>query len=158
MNVYEDFESLKILTETEYKKIKSVYCPALKNSVAFNSEGFHHLRYDGSRSERSKTVQRNKFLCLKKARDIVEKSTTVQEYRRSICKVGKAKKDGFTKTSLVEWFAFCAITSFTNQTRIKVVIRRIGGEDGSFHFWSVIPYWTMFNGHRVVGTTEIEDK
>ena len=154
----DDFESLKLLTEIEYKKIGSIYCPAFKANVTFNSDGFHHLRYDNHRSERNKKVQRGKFIQLDRARDIVEKSTTVQEYRRGICTIGKADKSGFKNTSLVEWFGFFAVTSFTKQTRVKVVIRRVGGDNGIFHFWSVIPYWTLTNDHRVVGTYDMADE
>ncbi len=37
----------KLLEERRawYKNIKKVYCPILKESVVFNSKGFHHLVY-----------------------------------------------------------------------------------------------------------------
>lgn len=154
----ENVDELKKATEIEYKKIISVYSPALKAEVIFNSDGFHHLRYDNSRAERSKTVQKNKFLFLNKAVTVIKTSTTVQEYRRSICPIGKTDKKGFRKTSTVEWFGLLAIVSFTKSIRIMVIVRRIGGENGNYHFWSVMPRWSLTNDKRhIIGTKEIED-
>lgn len=82
--------------------IGSVFSPALKAEVYFNSDGFHHLRYDGHRSERSKKVQQNKFRFLPQAVEIIKKSTTIQEYRTGLCPVGKANSSGFRKTAKVE--------------------------------------------------------
>ena len=36
----EKFKKLKKKTEIYYKKINSVYCPALKSNIMFNSNGF----------------------------------------------------------------------------------------------------------------------
>lgn len=153
----EKFNKLKELTELEYKKIGSICNPALRAKIVFNSDGFHHLRYDNSRSERSKSVQQNKFLYFNKAVEILEQSTTIQEYRRSICTTGKPDRSGFRKTTTVEWFGFFSIVSFSKHTRVKVVVRRLGG-DGQYHFWSVMPFWRLTNDRRVIGTRDIEDK
>jgi hypothetical protein len=153
----EKFEKLKNLTEIEYKKVVSVYSPALKSEVVFNSDGFHHLRYDSSRAERSKKAQCIKFIYFNKAVEIIKLSTTIQEYRRGICPVGKPDKSGLRKTKTVEWFAFFSIISFTKRTRIRVVVRRVG-MDGQYHFWSVMPFWSLSNNQRIVGSKEIEDE
>lgn len=153
----EKFEELKNSTEIEYKKIVSVYSPALKSEIIFNSDGFHHLRYDSSRAERSKKAQYIKFRYFNKAVEIIKLSTTIQEYRRGICPVGKPDKGGFRKTKIVEWFAFFSIISFAKRTRIRVVVRRIGA-DGQYHFWSVMPFWSLSNNQRVVGPKDIEDE
>jgi hypothetical protein len=144
-------------TEEKYKKIGKIYCPALKSEVVFNSDGFHHLRYDGHRSERDKRVQKNKFLYLDSAVDVLKKATIIQEYRRSICPVGKSDKSGFKKTKIVEWFGFFAIISFSKCMRVKVVVRRIGEDEGKYHFWSVMPFWNLTSGKRIIGSREIED-
>lgn len=156
--MHEDFALLKRQTEIEYKKIGTVYCPALKSEVVFNSDGFHHLRYDSARAERSKSVQRNKLMLLPKAKWIIEKTTTIQEYRRNICTIGKPDKGGFHQTKTFEWFGFFAVVSVIKRIRVKAVVRRIGGESGFYHFWSVIPYWTISNNIRIVGSREIEDE
>lgn len=133
------FNQLRLDAENIYRKVGKLYCPALKSNVHFNSDGFHHLRYDQSRSERSKAEQRNKFLCLKDAIDIIGRTSTIQEYRR-VSDTGR----------IIEWFAFFAITSFSKQTRIKAIIRRLGG-NGQFHFWSVMPFWNLTKDGRSVG-------
>lgn len=136
--------------------MKSIVPPL--NLMVFNSDGFHHLRYDSNRSERNKKLQMGKFRCFNDAVNIIEKSTTIQEYRRSIISVGKRNKDGFSKTKTVEWFSMFAIVSFSKRIRVNVIIRRIGEDKGKFHFWSVIPFWTMSNNRRIIGKKDIEDK
>jgi hypothetical protein len=153
----EKFKELKNLTKSNYEKIGCIYCPALQANVVFNSDGFHHLRYDNNRSERNKKSQRNKFIFLDKAVEILKKSTTIQEYRRSICAVGDCDRSGFRKTKIVEWFGFFAIISISKRRRINVVVRRIGAESGQYHFWSLMPYWALSNNNRVVGSKKIED-
>ena len=154
----ESINQLREKTEEKYKKINKVYCLALKSEIYFNSEGFHHLRYDGSRSERDKKVQKNKFLCFDAAVEILKKSTTIQEYRRSICPIGKKDKSGFRRTKIVEWFSFFAIVSFSKRLRVKVVVRRVGENSGQYHFWSVMPFWKLTSGRRIIGQKEIEDE
>ena len=65
------FENLKRKAEKDYKKIIAIQCPALNTNILFSSDGFHHLRYDNSRKERSKKVQKNKFMFLNEAVDIM---------------------------------------------------------------------------------------
>lgn len=152
------YRDLKKQTELEYEKIVNVHCPALKAEVMFNSDGFHHMRYDSCRIERNKKSQYTKFKYFPKALDIIKTSTTIQEYRRGLCPTGKPDRSGFRKTSTVEWFAFWSIISFTKKIRIRTVVRRVGREDGYYHFWSVMPFWTLSNSNRVIGSKEIEDE
>lgn len=146
-----EFEKLKNKVDAEYKNIGKIYSPALKSDVAFNSNGFHHLRYDNTRAERSKPAQLNKFRFFNDAVNNLKISTTIQEYRRITCSVGG-------KDSIVEWFAFWSIISFVKQIRIRVIIRRVGGEDGQYHFWSVMPFWSLQHKQRVIGSIELEDE
>jgi hypothetical protein len=152
----ESINKLKVETEEKYKKIGKLFCPALKSEIFFNSDGFHHLRYDGHRSERSVVVQKNKFLFFDNAVDVLKKTATIQEYRRSICPIGKCDKNGFRKTKIVEWFGFFAIINFSKCLRVKVVVRRVG--QGQYNFWSVMPFWNLTRGRKVVGLKEIEDE
>jgi hypothetical protein len=103
-----NFQNTKKQAEDYYKKIHKIYSPALKNGIFFNSNGFHHLRFDESRKERNKKVQMNKFRCLKNSLEIIKKATTIQEYRR-LYKAGK----------LIEWFGFFAIIDFKNKNQNK---------------------------------------
>lgn len=152
------FKRLKNKTKDYYKSIDRVYCEALRADIVFNSDGLVHLKYYANRKERDKRVQKNKFMCLSDGVEILKKTTTIQEYRRSICPVGKKNKSGFRKTSVVEWFGFFSIISFSRSVRVKVVVKRIGGGDGQYNFWSVMPFWTLSNNNRVIGAKSIEDK
>lgn len=154
---WEKFKELKQKVELEYGSIDHIYSPALKAPIFFTAEGLHHLRYDSSRAERGKRAQRNKFLYFKSAIEIIKKSNTIQEYRRRLMPVGKPDKSGLRRTKWVEWFAFFVVTSFSKPTRIKVVVRRVG-VDGQYHFWSVMPFWTLHNNQRIVGSRDIEDQ
>ena len=138
------FNQLRLEAESLYKSVGKLHCPALKSDVYFNSDGFHHLRYDQSRSERNKSEQKNKFLCLKSAISVIGCTTTIQEYRRVE-----------SLSRITEWFAFFAITSFSKQTRIKAIVRRVGGV-GNFHFWSVMPFWNLTKDGRSVGSSDLE--
>ena len=150
------FNKLKQKTEEDYKEIGTIFSPALKSAINFTSEGFYHLRYSSNRSERTRSVQQNKFRFFNQAVDIIKKATTIQEYRRSICPVGKPDHSGFRKTGIVHWFGFFAITNFSNSTRIMVVVRKVG--EGQYHFWSVMPYWSLSNKNRVIGSDKIKDE
>ena len=125
----EKFKKLKKETEIYYKKVGSIYCPALKSDIVFNSNGFVHLKYNSNRGERSKIIQKNKFVFLKDSIRVLKKTTTLQEYRRMII-----------KKNIVEWFGFFAVIDFKNKIRIKVIVRRLGAENGKYHFWSVMPF------------------
>ncbi|MFH0779974.1 MAG: hypothetical protein V1928_03910 [Parcubacteria group bacterium] len=154
----EEFHKIKIKTRAEYDRIGKVFCPALKSDIVFNSDGFHHLSYDRNRSERDKRAQLNKFRFLQEAVNIFQKSTTIQEYRRLIIPVGHPDKGGMRKTDLVEWFGFYAVISFSRRIRVMAVVRRIGAENGKYHFWSVMPYWKLSKGNKVIGVKTIEDR
>lgn len=151
------FNNLKKYIKSEYEKVGKIYSPAIKACIHFNSDGFHHLRYDSHRNERPKRVQKNKLFYFKDSLEIIKKSTTIQEYRKFIMPFGNKDKSGFSKTKVVEWFAFFAIINLLKRIRIKVIIRRIGGESGQYHFWSIIPYWQLSNKKRIIGSKEIED-
>ncbi len=130
----------KILTETEvrYKSIGSVVCPYFQKSISFNSDGFHHLRYKASGSEREKQAQLYKFALLQGAKEIIEKSGTVQQYRKQWGALGRKKNgDGSRIMKEMEYYAFEGILGTeTKMTRIKVVVRKVG--NGEPHFWSVM--------------------
>lgn len=134
-----EFSRIKAQADKVYRSVVRAKCPALNAEVNFSSDGFHHLQYNSSRVERSKEVQRIKFLCLKDAIEVIKKTTTIQEYREAIQPVGKVGSHGFRSTKVVKYYGFVAITSFDKPRRIKVIIRKVG--DGSYQFWSVMPSW-----------------
>lgn len=134
---FEKFEALRKKSAEYYSALKPVKCPALGEDVHFTSDGFHHLRYDGSRCERSKKEQIIKLKLLRRAVELIGKSTTIQEYRRCVMPVGKVRQDGFRKTSEAQYWGFVGVVD--EGCRLRAIVRRVG--DGQMHFWSVMADW-----------------
>ena len=120
-----------------YQGFKSVHCPFLKSEVVFTSEGFNHIRYKKPRKERHPEVQKMRYTILKFAKQIIEKSHTLQEHYEYPdfveVKINK-RKDKVLKQSHV--WGFIAILK---GMKIKVLVQQIG--NGKLHFLSVIPNW-----------------
>lgn len=157
----QQFYKLMEKSKLFYQSVGEFFCPALQAKIKFNSDGFHHLRYDNTRAERAKQEQKNKMSFLKEAVGILKITTTTQEYRKTVQVIGKPRQDGFRKTSFVEYFGFVAITNIAKGIRIKVIVRRVG--DGDHHFWSLMPKWrqeriTDNQVARLVSSKEIEDE
>ncbi len=146
-----EFEKLKKETRDFYKTIVKIYNPAFKAELVFNSNGLNHLCYYNDRSERPILIQKNKFIFFKDAVKILRVATTIQEYRRVACIKGGREK-------IIEWFSFWAIISFKRKIRIKIIVRRLGGEDGKFHFWSLMPYWNLRHKNRIIASGDMNDE
>jgi len=132
------FKELRNKASEFYDSIDKVDCPALKQKVVFGSDGFHHLRYNASRSERSKPVQRNKLSYLEEAVSILKKTTTLQEFRDFNEPAGLRDASGFRRMCVVSYYGFWAVIS--RRIRLKVIVKQIDG--GQFSFWSIMPYWS----------------
>ncbi len=136
-----------------YDAQKSIYNPYFQNQIILNSDGFHHLQFS-ARKERSKEEQLLKFSLLPLALEIIKKSGTIQEYRKTIVKYGKKSKiDGLTRTKEAEFWAFIAIVG-EKKIRIKVIIKRIGS--GNIIFWSVMTDSNLRKGQKLF-TDDIEN-
>ncbi len=86
------YHKMREETHAWYQTIRAIRCPALNNElVHFSAEGFNHLIYKGNRIERIKQDQVTKFKLLKKAKIILEISTTYQEYEESLRQIWKKK-------------------------------------------------------------------
>ncbi len=121
-----------------YKTINFVTCPAFEGErVYFTSEGFNHIIYRGNKIERERRAQLTRFKLINLAKKLLEKTTTVQECEEysNIVKVFHNKRKEFTPLKTKDW----GFVGVIGNTRIKVVVRRIG--NGSRKFHSVIPYW-----------------
>lgn len=121
-----------------YQSLKEVKCPYFGEPVVLNSDGFNHLLHKRNREPRTVNEQLLKVRLLKKAIQVLSKSGTVQEFRRTTEKTGNPSNDGFFKTSTVEYWGFQAIVGTERLIKIKVIVRRIG--NGKHHFWSVMPH------------------
>ncbi len=136
-----------------YGKQKTVFSPYLQTGVVLNSDGFHHLQFS-DRRERGKEEQLLKFNLLPLALEVIKKSGTVQEYRKSLIKTGKTSlRDGMSLTKSVQYWGFVAIIG-DSKIKIRTIIRRIG--DGNFMFWSVMPD-TKLKGGQKLYTGGMED-
>ncbi len=124
---------------------KNAYNPYFKTEVIFNSDGFHHLQFS-ARRERNKQEQLLKFSLLPLAIRIIKDSGTLQEYRKTMCPIGKkSKRDGSVLMKQIEYWGFIAIIG-ENRVKIRTILRRIG--DGNIIFWSVMPYSKLRRDER----------
>lgn len=150
----ESFIKVKEKAERLYSNRKEIYCPYFQKRIILNSDGFHHLQFS-SRRERNKSEQFLKFRLLPFALEIIEKSGTIQEYRKILMPIGKKSiRDGFAKMKEVEFWGLVAIIGEKSR-KIKTILRRVG--DGNITFWSVMPYSKIKNGEQKMFTEGIEE-
>jgi len=135
-----NYDKLREDAHKFYGTIGSVAAPALGGErVHFSAEGFNHLIFKGARSEREKSSQILRFKLLPLAAKLVGLSTTFQEFEESIKEFEvMSYKKWERKTKPVRYWGIIAIIE---GQKIKVIIRRIG-DNGTLHFWSVVPAWT----------------
>lgn len=132
-----NYEKLKGDAISFYSGIKKVFSPALKEDIIFSAEGFNHLVFKGSRSEREKSSQILRFKLLPLVVKLIKLSTTHQEFEETIKEFDvKERKKRIRKAKSVKYWGIIAII---DSRKIKVILRKIG--DGGVHFWSVIPAW-----------------
>jgi hypothetical protein len=136
MNEPSHFERLKSETEALYKSSNSVFCPYFGTEIIFNAEGLYHLQYS-SRTERTKAEQSLKYILFKYVSQIIKKSGTIQEYRKTMGIVGKTKGNGEKEMKIIEYWGLVAIVGEKRKQRIKVILRKVG--TGPVIFWSVMP-------------------
>lgn len=148
------FEKLIEKVKNLYSKNPEVWCPYFLSKITLNSDGFNHLLYKSNRSPRNINEQILKLSLVEKAIDIIKKSGTLQEYRDRMEKIGKPAKDGFCKTSRVQYWAFHAIVGTQRMIKIVVVLRKVS--DGKITFWSVLPH-KKFNKQKLY-TENIEEE
>jgi hypothetical protein len=145
MRINQDsYNQIKSDLKSFYDGINNVYCPVFKSSVVFNADGFNHLIYRNDRREREKQAQLVKFKILPLAKDLIEITTTFQEYEERLQEVRVKKfKKIVVEAKVIKFWGIIAIL---NNKKIKAIVRKVG-ENGQLHFWSVIPGWDT-NYHR----------
>ncbi|MCX6232954.1 MAG: hypothetical protein NTZ33_15600 [Bacteroidetes bacterium] len=133
-----NYEKLKVNAQQFYNEIKLIKSTALNEKIYFNSEGFNHIIFKKSRSEREKTSQMLRFKLLPLAKKLIEVSTTYQEFEDTLNEFEiKSYKKRIMKTKPVKYWGVIAIIE---NRKIKVILRKIG-ENGNIQFWSIIPAW-----------------
>ena len=134
-----NYEKLKGDATKFYNAVGKIFSPALDREIHFNAEGFNHIIFKGSRSEREKSSQVLRFKLLPLAIKLLRLSTTYQEFEETLKEFDvKSFKKRIKKTSVVKYWGIIAII---DGRKIKVIIRKIG-ENGTMHFWSIVPAWT----------------
>ena len=132
-----DLEKIRAQALKTYQGFQTVNCPFLKQAINFTSEGLNHIRYRKARKERHPEVQKMRYLLIKFAKQIIEKSHTLQEhysYPEFVeVKINK-RRDKVLKQSHV--WGFIAIMK---GMKIKVLVKQQG--QGLPKFWSIIPNW-----------------
>ena len=108
----------------------------MKADIRFASEGFNHIVFKSSRTERERSSQLLRFNLLPKAVKLLQISTTYQEFEERYQEIEvMSYKNKIMKTKIVHYWGIIGII---DNRKIKVIIRRIG-ENGALYFWSIIP-------------------
>ena len=133
-----NYEKLKENAINFYHNVGKINSPALEENVYFTAEGFNHIVFTNSRSERERSSQILRFKLFPLAVKLVKISTTYQEFEETIKEfMFKSYKKRVNKTRSVKYWGIIAII---DGRKIKVILRKIG-ENGNIHFWSVVPSW-----------------
>ena len=146
MDDVSNYDTLRENAQTFYNSAGRIFSPALNDQVHFTAEGFNHIIFKGSRSERDRSTQILRFKLLPLAIKLVKLATTYQEYEETLKEFEiKAYKKRARKSKSVKYWGLIAII---DGRKIKVIIRKIG-DNGTMHFWSIVPAWVT-NKHRDV--------
>jgi len=119
-----DHDVIRNKARVYYQTIGKVFSPALNEFVSFSRPGFRHIIFRRWR-KRSRAVQKARFALLPLAVKLIGLSTTHQEFEEMV-----------SSQNIRYW----GIIAILENKKFKVIIRRVG-ENGTLHFWSVIPEW-----------------
>lgn len=134
-----NYNKLREDAQKFYTSTRPIQSPALHEYVHFTAEGFNHIIFKSSRSERERSSQILRFKLLPKATKLIELSTTYQEYEETLKEFEvKSYKKKVRKSKPVKYWGIIAII---DGRKIKVILRKIG-DNGQLHFWSIVPAWT----------------
>jgi len=146
------FDRSKAESEDAYRKIGEVYCPYLKEKVAFNAKGLEHVKLKERNKARSKIDQYMRLRLLAIAPKIVTSSHTLQEfYETKKLETQKINSRWEDRVRTVRYYGFVAIIK---SARIKIIVKEIEG--GNKFFWSIIPFWK--NHQKNSGNNSINKK
>ncbi|MFZ2555646.1 MAG: hypothetical protein WAX57_02300 [Minisyncoccia bacterium] len=140
-----NYQKLREDAAALYAATKPIVSPAVNETVFFTAEGFNHILYKGSRSNRELPSQIMRFKLLPKAIRLIAHANTFQEFEETIKEFTvKTRKHQEQRSKPVRYWGIIAIFE---GWKIKVIIRKIG--EGKLHFWSIVPAWAT-SKHRDV--------
>ena len=108
-----------------YKTVKSVYCPALKENIIFNSKGLYHLKYDGKGIARPEKEYSKRIKLLPLAIPVIKTSTNILTHERRYQGESGKYTDYWSLRQLVG----------RGRISVTVILRKTG--DGPIIFYSV---------------------
>jgi len=133
-----NYEKLKGDAINFYHNIGKIKSPVFEQDVYFTAEGFNHIVFTDSRSERERPSQILRFKLLPLAVKLIKISTTHQEFEETLKEFNvKSYKKTIKKIKSVKYWGIIAIIE---GRKIKVILRKVG-ENGNIHFWSIVPAW-----------------
>lgn len=138
MDDHPQYQKIRNDAHKFYHSKGKVFSPALNEYIHFTSEGFNHIIFKRSRSERDKISQMARFKLLPRAMKLLELSVTFQEYEEVFKEVTvKCRKKNIRIHRHVKYWGIIAIIE---NRKIKVIVRKVGS-NGTIKFWSIIPAW-----------------
>ena len=133
-----NYGKLKADAQSFYGEIGNAFSPAFNENITFSSEGFNHIIFKTHRTERERLSQILRFKLLPLAVKLVKLSTTFQEYEDTLQEFEvKHFKKRVRKSLSVKYWGLIAIIE---GRKIKEILRKIG-DNGTMHFWSIVPAW-----------------
>ncbi len=128
-----NFKKLLDERRDDYKTWVPVYCPAIREYVVFNAQGFNHLRFKIDNTPRNPKEAMYKFGLLPLVRPVIHNATKVDSYERRLSPIGGSRTRIMKE---IEYWSLVA-TAGKQQVKIRVVLRRIIGSS-QIHFWSAM--------------------
>jgi hypothetical protein len=107
MDSHTNYDRIKSQTEAYYKSLSSILCPYFGKEIVFNADGLYRLQFS-ARIERSRAEQILKFYLFKYVPEIIQRSGTIQEYRKTMGAVGKKKQNGEQEMKIIEYWGLVA--------------------------------------------------
>lgn len=111
-----------------YQSLNCVYCPALKSTVKFNSDGFYHMINKSNRRRRNAKAQRSRLSLIPLIKPTIRLAKKINETRVEEKKMMNGQK-------IVICYALVAQVG-QNKCPVKVIIRKIS--NGAYYFHSIM--------------------
>lgn len=139
MSDLSNYQKLREDSQEFYNSIGKVFSPIFKETIIFSAEGFNHIVFKSSNTERERSSQILRFKLIPLAKKLIEISTTYQEFEETIKYFTiKRHKKRIKRSMIVKYWGIIGII---DNRKIKVIIRKIS-DNGCLHFWSIVPTWT----------------
>ncbi|OHA84402.1 MAG: hypothetical protein A2937_01530 [Candidatus Yonathbacteria bacterium RIFCSPLOWO2_01_FULL_47_33b] len=127
------FQKLLEERKTDYGTWVPVFCPALREYVYFNAQGFNHLRFKIDNTPRNPKEAMYKLGLLPLVRSVIHLAVRVDKYERRLSPMGGSRKKVYKE---IEYWGLIEVVG-KQDVKIRVVLRKIVNSD-RIHFWSVM--------------------